>query len=313
VRELLAAGYGVRAMVRRNSDQRNLAGLDVEIAFGDLCDGPSLVAAMEGCQILFHVAASYTFWTPDPKLIYETNVGGTQRLLEAAKARGIEKVVYTSSESTIGISKNGKLGTERLTAELSQLPGHYKRSKLLAEKVALSACKDGLPVVVVNPTVPVGPWDIKPTPTGQIVVDFLNGRMPAYVNTGLNVVDVQDVAWGHILAMEKGRAGERYILGNQNLTLREMLGVLGRIAGIEPPRLRIPLWAAMLAAYVSESAARWLTRRPPRIPMAAVRAAAKFRHFDCSKAVRELGMPQTPIEQALGKAVRWFRENGYAC
>jgi len=312
VRALLERGYQVRALTREGSNLSNLAGLDVELAVGDVRERASLERAMEGCDCLFHLAAAYALWTPDPQPIYDINVDGTVNALAAARAAGVHKVVYTSSESTIGIARNGEPGTEALFAEPDELAGHYKRSKYLAEQVALRASEDGLDVVVVNPTTPIGRGDIRPTPTGQIVVDFLNGRMPAYVNTGLNLVDVDDVAVGHVLALEKGRPGERYILGNKNLTLKEILAALGRVTGRRAPRLRLPLWVALGAAYVSEFTARRVTGGPPRIPVTGVKVARHFRYFDCSKAVRELGMPQTPIEEALDKAVRWFREHGYA-
>jgi dihydroflavonol-4-reductase len=310
VRELLKQGYQVRALVRKGSSQRNIGSLDVDVVLGDLRDRDSLEKALEGCDVLFHVAAAYTFWCPDPKVVYETNVKGTENILAAARDKRIKKVIYTSTESTIGIA-DGCLGTEAMEASLDCLPGHYKKSKYLAEKLALKMCQQGLPLVVVNPTMPVGSWDIKPTPTGQVIVDFLNCKMPACVNTGLNVVDVNDVARGHILALEKGRLGERYILGNRNLTLREILAILERITGIKAPRFDIPIWLALGAAHVDELVSGKVFRRRPRIPLEAVRAACKFRHFDCSKAVHELGFPQTPVEEAFDKAVKWFRQNGY--
>jgi len=312
VRELLNQGYQVKALVRKGSDRRNIEGLNVEVALGDLRDRSSLVSALEGCDVLFHAAACYTFWAPDPKVIYEANVEGTKNVLSAAKERGIKKIVYTSTESTIGTAKNGCLGTEEMEADPSQLAGHYKKSKQMAEKLTLKMCCDGLPLVVVNPTTPVGPLDIKPTPTGQFIVDFLNGKMPAYVNTGLNLIDVQDVARGHILALEKGRIGERYILGNRNMTFKEILGILERITGMKAPRLRIPLWFALGAGYIDEFVSGKILGKRPRIPVAGVKTACKFRHFDCSKAINELGLPQTPVEEALERAVRWFRQNGYA-
>ncbi len=310
VRELLKQGYQVRALVRETSSRKNIDGLDVEIAVGDLCDRASLDRAMDGCEVLFHVAASYAFWTPDPAAVYETNVRGTENILAAAGSAGIQKVVYTSTESTIGIERHD-LGTEEREATLGSLSGHYKKSKLLAERVALRMCAEGLPLIVVNPTMPMGPWDIKPTPSGQVVVDFLNGRMPAYVNTGLNVVDVGDVATGHILALEKGQIGERYILGNKNLTLRDILGVLEQITGIRAPNVCIPIWLALGAGYADELVRGKILKRPPRIPISAVKTARKFRHFDCSKSIQQLGFPQTPIEEALSRAVSWFRQNGY--
>jgi len=307
---LLERGYEARALLRKESDRRTLAGRNVELAYGDLRDRESLLRALEGCDVLFHVGAVYALWTPDPQLIYETNVQGTENILRAAHAQGIRKVVYTSSESTIGIARNGALGTEEGPTDPTHLVGPYKRSKYLAEGLALQMAREGLPVVVVNPTTPVGPGDVKPTPTGQIIVDFLNRRMPAYVNTMLNVVDVRDVAQGHVLALEKGRPGQRYILGNRNLTLREILGLLAQITGLPAPRLRIPFALALGAGYASELAAK-VTGRPPRVPLTGVRVASHFRCFDCSKAVRELGLPQTPVEEALAAAVYWFRQNGY--
>jgi len=312
VRELVNQGYQVKTLVRKESDRRNIEGLNVEIALGDLRDKASLASALEGCDVLFHVAACYTFWTPDPKAVYEANVGGTENMLAAALAKGIEKVVYTSTESTIGIAKNGSLGTEELEVNPGHLAGHYKKSKYMAEKLALKMYDEGLPLVVVNPTTPVGPLDLKPTPTGQFIVDFLNGKMPAYVNTGLNLVDVQDVAKGHVLALERGQIRERYILGNRNLTFKEILNILERITGIKAPKFKIPIWIALGAGYADELVSGKILGRRPRIPVAGVKTARKFRHFDCSKAIDELGLPQTPVEEALGKAVKWFRQNGYA-
>lgn len=312
VRELLKQGYQVRALVRKASNHKNIQGLDIEMAFGDLRDRECLDRALEGCEVLFHVAASYTFWTPDPRVIYETNVKGTENILTAALAKGIRKVVYTSTESTIGIRESGSSGTEETEVKPSELAGHYKKSKYMAERLALKMYHEGLPLVVVNPTVPVGPFDIKPTPTGQFIVDFLNHRMPAYVDTGLNVVDVEDVAKGHVLALEKGRIGDRYILGNRNITFREILEILEQMTGIRAPRLKIPIWLALGAAYVDEFMTGTILRKHPRIPVAGVKAARRFRYFDCSKAIVELGFPQTAIEEALEKAVRWFRQNGYA-
>lgn len=312
VRELLRQGYSVRALVRQNSDRSNLEGLNVHVATGDLWQPSTLSQALDGCEVLFHAAASYSFWTPQPHLVYQTNVEGTRNILAAALSSGVRKVVYTSTESTVGVPKNGGLGDESLFAEPGSLAGHYKKSKFMAEQVALEMCRSGLPLVVVNPTTPVGPFDLKPTPTGQLIVDFLNRKMPAYTNTGLNLVDVEDVARGHILALEKGRLGERYILGCRNFTLKEVLGMLERITGIPAPRVRMPLWVALCAAYGDEAVSVRVLRKPPRIPVAAVKTAGKFRHFDCSKAVRELGYAPGPVEGALEKAVRWFRENGYA-
>lgn len=308
-RAALRHGYTTRMLVRSGSTPAMFAGLPVEVAHGDLRDRSALAHALDGCDVLFHVAAAYTFWSPDPQPIYESNVTGTENVLAAARAAGVRKVVYTSTESTIGVPEGG-LGTEELDVDPATLAGAYKRTKYLAEQVARRMGREGLPIVIVNPTTPVGPGDARPTPTGQFIVDFLNGRMPAYVNTGLNLIDVEDVAEGHVLALEKGRAGERYILGNRNLSFHDILVMLGQIAGRPVPRVRLPLWFALGAAYANEAAAM-VTGRPPRIPVAAVRTAHSIRHFDCSKAIRELGLPQTPIEQALRKAVAWFRQHGY--
>jgi dihydroflavonol-4-reductase len=310
VRALLRKGYAVRALVRPESDRRNIAGLDIEVAAGDLTDPSSLPPALAGCDGLFHAAAVYTFWTPDPRRIYEANVTGTENILAAARRAGVKKVVYTSSESTLKIPANGAPGDEAELNDPDSLPGHYKRSKCLAEKRALEIFREGPPIVVVNPTTPIGPYDVKPTPTGRIVVDFINGKMPGYVDTGLNIVDVEDVAMGHVLAMEKGRPGERYVLGNQNLTLREIFLILERLTGVKAPRLNIPMWSALAAAHADEFICGILHRKPG-IPVAAVKAASKRRYFNCSKAIRELGMPQTPVEEAFEKAIRWFKENGY--
>ncbi len=310
VRLLLEEGFGVRALARPESQRTNLDGLDVECALGDLRDPRSLRRALQGCDVLFHAAASYVFWTRDPNMVYETNVGGTRNILNAALDIGIEKVVYTSTESTIGVP-SGALGSEEHVSALDSLYGDYKKSKLLAERVALEMADRGLPVTIVNPTMPIGPWDIKPTPTGRVVVDFLNGRMPAYVNTGLNVIDVADVARGHLSALERGRAGERYILGHQNLTLRDLLANLGAVTGRRASNVRIPLGLAVAAGVVDEFVRGTMLKRHPRIPLAAVRTARKIRHFDCSKAIEELHLPQSPIDAALARAVEWFGERGY--
>ena len=312
VRELLKEGYKVRALVRKESNRRNIQGLNIEVFLGDLCDRASLERALDGCEVLFHVAASYIFWTPNPKAVYETNVAGTENILTAAQEKGIRKVVYTSTESTIGIDEDSGLGSEGVEIELASLSGHYKKSKYLAEKLALRMSHEGLPLVIVNPTTPVGPFDVKPTPTGELIVSFLQRNMPAYVNTGLNLVSVGDVAKGHILALEKGTIGERYILGNRNLHLKEILHILERITGIRAPRVGIPIWLALATAYIDEVVEGKVMRKRPRVQVAAVKAARKFRFHDCSKALRELGLPQTPIEEALEQAVRWFRDNGYA-
>lgn len=309
-RELVKQGYEVRTLVRRGSNIKYLQGLKIEFMEGDLLDQSSLENALSGCEALFHVAAMYTFWSPVPDLIYRTNVQGTENILKAARSKGIKKVVYTSSESTIGIDKCAT-GNEEGQGHIEHIPSDYKKSKFMAENLAFQMCHDGLPIVVVNPTTPIGPYDVKPTPTGKIVTDYLNHKMFACVNTGLNMIDVEDVARGHILALEKGRIGERYLLGNKNLTLREIMLILEKITGIKAPRLNIPIWFALGAGYADEFVEGKLLGRYPRIPVSAVKASRKIRHFDCSKAIGELGLPQTPIEISFGKAVDWFRNNGY--
>ena len=311
VRALLGRGFAVRVLLRPGSSRQALEGLDVELAFGDLTEPASLVFALQGCEVLFHAAAVYALWTPDPEAVYAANVQGTRDLLRAAHQAGIQRVVYTSSESTIGLPPGGGFGHEGLQAELSHLPGVYKKSKLLAEREAMQAARDGLPIVIVNPTTPVGPGDVKPTPTGRIVLDFLDGKMPGYTDTGLNLVDVRDVAEGHILALEKGRLGERYILGSENLALRELLEILARLAGRPAPGLRIPFWLAYAAAYGDELRSEYITHRPPRVPLAGVKAARKYRFMDCSKAAAELDFKPKPVEAALRDQIAWFRENGY--
>ncbi len=312
-RALVSHGYEVRVLLRPESRRDAIAGLKVELAFGDLTDRPSLDRAVAGCDALIHTAAVYALWTPDPAKVYAANVDGTRNILSAAHQAGLQRVVFTSSESTIGLPEGGGPGREALETSLEKLPGHYKKSKLLSERAALELCQEkGLPVVVVNPTTPVGIGDVKPTPTGHIVLDFLEGRMPAYVDTGLNLVDVEDVAEGHVLALEKGRPGERYILGNRNMTLHDILSILAEITGQRAPGLRLPLWLALGLAYMDEAGSRWITRRPPRVPIAGVQAAHKFRYMDCTKAITELGLPQHPIEAALAKEVSWFRLHGYA-
>jgi dihydroflavonol-4-reductase len=307
-RALLDRGYTVRALVRRGSDRHNLRGLDAEPFVGDLTEPATLEPALRGCEGLFHVAASYTFWTPDPARVYGANVTGTENILSAAARADVSRIVYTSSESTLDITGDEPV----LNARPEKLPGHYKRSKCLAEGKVLAMAGGGLPVVVVNPTTPIGEHDIKPTPTGRIIIDYLNGKMPAFVNTGLNVIDVRDVAAGHILAMEKGTPGERYVLGNRNVTLRELFLILEELTGIKAPRYSIPLWTALAAGYFDEFFNGKLRGREPRIPVDAVRAAHRVRFFDCSKAVAELGLPQTPVEKAFQRAINWFMENGYA-
>ncbi len=311
VTALLAAGEQVRVLAR-NSDHPALAGLEVEVAAGDLRDAPSLERAVQGCARVFHVAADYRLWVPDPPVMYDINVEGTRRLLAAAAAAGVERVVYTSTVGALGNPGDGTPGTEETPVSLGEMVGHYKRSKFLAEQVALDFARQGLPVVVVNPSTPVGPWDWRPTPTGQMLVDFLKGRMPAYLETGLNLVHVQDVARGHLLAAQKGRVGEKYILGNDNLSLSQIFQMLGEISGLSAPRVKLPYWPVLGLAYATEFWAKHFSpRSTPRLTVTAVRMAKKFMYFDNTKAVKYLGLTLTPVRRALEDAVDWFREHDY--
>lgn len=311
VRELLKDGREVRALVRAGSDTSNLAGLDIELWPGDLQDWDSLRQGLRGCDVLYHAAADYRLWTRNPRQMYRVNVEGTKAVLEAALENGLSRAVYTSSVGTLGNPGNGTPGAEDTPVALADMVGHYKKSKFLAEQEAERFVSRGLNLVIVNPSTPVGPLDIRPTPTGKIIVDFLNRKMPAYLDTGLNIIAVEDCARGHILAEQKGRVGEKYILGNTNLTLRDIFGLLEEITGLAAPRVRLPYTPILLAAYVNEGVAR-ITGREPLIPLAGVQMAAKFMFFDSAKAVRELGLPQTPVKDALRRAVEWFRNNGYA-
>lgn len=311
VRLLLSEGHAVRALIRQGCDLRNLDGLDIERVCGDLLDRESLRQALKGCRRLYHVAAHYSLWEPDPSVFYRVNVDGTRNLLEAAMTAEVERVVYTSTVGALGYRQDGGPADEETPVTLGQMTGHYKRSKFLAEEEARQVATRGLPVVIVNPSTPVGPRDIKPTPTGQIIVEFLNHRMPAYIDTGLNLIDVDDVARGHLLAAERGRVGERYILGHRNLTLKEIFGILSQITKIPPPSVRLPVRLVLPLAYANQWISNRITKRPPRIPLDGVKMAKRHMFFDASKAVRELGLPQSPIEQALEKSVHWFIDNGY--
>jgi dihydroflavonol-4-reductase len=310
-RALVLAGVDVRVLARSKSDAHNLEGLPVEWVEGDLLDPASLRIALAGCHQLYHVAAFYALWARDPAIFYDVNVTGTRNMLTAARSAGIERTVYCSTIGAIGLPRGGGLGTEDTPVSLDQMAGHYKRSKYLAEQEVLGFAKEGLPVVIVNPSAPVGAGDVKPTPTGQVIVDFMKGRMPAYIDTGMNLVDVDDVAAGHLLAMEKGRQGERYILGCKNLMLKEVFDTLSTLTGVKAPSLRLPRSLVLPLAYMNQWMAH-LTGQPPRIPLEGVKMAKYRMHYDCSKALRELGIPQTPPETALEKAVHWFRSHGYA-
>ncbi|HVB97734.1 MAG TPA: hopanoid-associated sugar epimerase [Candidatus Dormibacteraeota bacterium] len=310
VRQLVAGGAGVRALVRASSRRDLLDGLPVEFAAGDLRDGESLDRACRNVECVFHVGADYRLWASDPREIYQSNVTGTRNLIDAARRAGVERFVYTSTVATVAVPRPGPLPSEATDARLDEMIGHYKRSKFLAEQEALRAAEDGFPVVIVNPTTPVGPGDAKPTPTGRIIVDFLRGGMPAYVDTGLNLVAVEDVAAGHLLAAQRGKAGERYILGHRNMSLKEILDVLAGITGRQAPRVRLPHAVAYVAGLADTLVAR-VRGREPQIPLDGVRMSRHKMFVDCSRAVRELGFTPGPVEAALERAVRWYGERGY--
>jgi dihydroflavonol-4-reductase len=309
-RQLVSAGHAVRALVRPTSNVKVLDGVAVEFVEGDLRDAASLTRAMQGAQHVYHIAADYRLWTKNSGEIYESNVEGTRRLIEAAHRAGVERIVYTSTVATIAVPRHGALPNEDIWANLDEMIGHYKRSKFLAEQVALDAAKSGSPVIIVNPTAPVGPGDWKPTPTGRIILDFLKGKMPAYVDTGLNVAPVEDVAAGHLLAAAKGRIGERYILGGRNMTLKQILDALAAIAGRSAPRIRLPHAVALMVGYADEMFSRVLGREP-QIPVEGVKMSRHKMFVESDKAQRELGYHPTKVEAALERAVRWYEEHGY--
>jgi dihydroflavonol-4-reductase len=309
-RQLVEQGEPVRVLVRAGSRREAVGELPVEVVTGDLRDVASLDRACRDVRRVYHVAADYRLWAADPREIYQSNVTGTRNLLEAARRAGVERFVYTSTVATMAVPRAGALPDESTNARLEEMIGHYKRSKFLAEREAFRAAEAGMPVVIVNPTTPVGPGDAKPTPTGRILLDFLRGRMPAYVDTGLNVVAVEDVARGHLLAAERGQAGKRYILGCRNMTLKEILDVLARLTGRTAPRVRLPHAVAYMAGLADELLAR-MTGREPQIPLEGVRMSRHKMFVDCSRAVRELGFTPGPVEAALERAVAWYRDRGY--
>ena len=309
-RLLAERGVRVRVLLRPTGQTRLLEGLAVERVSGDLRDSSSLASALAGVKTVYHVAADYRLWARDPREIYESNVQGTRNLLEAARRAGVEKFVYTSTVGTVALPRDGALPDENTITSIDDMIGDYKRSKWLAEQEAAQAAAAGLPVVIVNPTTPVGPGDAKPTPTGRIIVDFLNGRMPAYVDTGLNFVPVEDAAVGHLLAGERGRIGERYILGGENLTLKQALEILSQVSGRPAPRMRVPHVLALGAAYADAALAR-LVGREPRIPLDGVRMARHSMFVNTEKARTELGFSAGPIAAAFERAVRWYGSSGY--
>jgi len=312
VRRLLLAGYDVRVLVRPTSDQRNLNGLPVEITLGDLTDPVSLETACAGCDGLFHVAADYRLWTRNPAAMIASNVDGTVNVLRAACRSGIGRIVYTSSVATLGVRPDGKPADEETPGRFEAMIGTYKRSKFLAEEAVRNLIRgEGVPAVIVNPSAPVGPRDIKPTPTGRMIREAAAGRMPAFVDTGLNVVHVDDVASGHVAAFEKGEVGERYILGGENMTLKDILGAVARIVGRRPPRFRIPRSAVLPIAFVAEAWAGMTGGDEPFVTVDGVRMAKKRMYFKSDKAERVLGYRSRPSIEALSDAVAWFRDNGY--
>jgi len=311
VRALLADGSTVRALVRAGSDGRNLAGLPVEIVTGDITDRASLGAAFRGCRFVLHVAADYRLWAPDPAPMYRTNVEGTLNVLACAEAEGIERLVYTSSVAVLGIHADRTPADETSPVSIADMIGPYKRSKYLAEEALRErAAAARVPVVIVNPSTPIGPGDVKPTPTGRVIVDAATGKMPAFVDTGLNLVHVDDVARGHVLALERGRAGERYILGGADMTLEQILAVIARHCGRRPPRVRLPRASVYPLAAISEIIAR-ATGKEPRVTLDGLRMAKKHMYFSSRKAERELGYRYRPPEEAIVDALEWFRRHGY--
>src|SRR5215469_956055 len=311
VRALLARGDRVRVFARENADLSALSGLVVDVARGDLRDFESVARTVAGCGEVYHVAADYRLWLTDPAPMYATNVDGTRNVIRASTAAGVTRIVHTSTVGALGIPHGG-VGCEDTPTSLGEMPGHYKRSKYMAEQAALEAARAGAPVVIVNPSTPIGALDFKPTPTGRIIADFLNRRMPAYVDTGLNIVDVGDVARGHLLAAERGRIGEKYILGGENLSLKEFLERLARLSGLAAPRVRIPYAVAFGFALGAEAVARTVTRRAPRASLTEVRMARKHMFFDSSKAKSELGYEPGPVDGAIRRAIEFFRATGAA-
>lgn len=308
---LAEQGADLRLLVRSSSNPSNIQGLKAERVVGDLRDPASLEKVMAGCDVLFHVAADYRLWIRDPEQMYRANVDGTRAILQAARSNRVRRVVYTSSVATMGFTSNGQPADENSPVSLDSMIGHYKRSKFMAEEVAIKAGKSGMDVVVVNPTTPVGEQDIKPTPTGRIIVDFLKKKFPAYVDTGLNMVDVKECARGHVAALERGRSGERYILGGENLTLKQILDKLAVITGLPSPKVKLPYAVALASGLVDTLVTGLLLRREPRVTLDAVRMGRKKMFVSSAKAARELGWKTVPVEGALRRAVEWFQANGY--
>jgi dihydroflavonol-4-reductase len=311
-RVLAEQGADLRLLVRSTSDLRNIEGLKADRVTGDLRSAPSLEKAISGCDVVFHVAADYRLWVTDPEQMYRANVEGTRALLEAARKNGVRRVVYTSSVATMGFTSNGTVADENSPVSLADMIGHYKRSKFMGEQVAMEAGRAGQDVVIVNPSTPIGEMDIKPTPTGRIVVDFLKKKFPAYVDTGLNLVDATECARGHVLALERGRRGERYILGGENLTLKQILDKLAAITGLPSPRVKVPYFMALATGVVDELVTGRLRGKEPRATIDAVRMGQKKMFVSSAKAEHELGWSIVPVDEGLRRATAWFRAKGYA-
>ncbi len=310
VRELLNGGVEVRALVRKTSDTSSIDGLDVEKVYGDVLDGESVRVASGGCDTLYHAAALYDFWVPNPESLYAVNIEGTKNVLGAALQSGVGKVVYTSSTASLGAHGKDSPATEEAQFNMWDAGEHYTRSKYLAEAEAMKFCQSGLPLVVVNPAMVIGVGDSRPTPSGKMILDVVNGKMPGYIEGGINLVDVEDVARGHVLAAQKGKTGERYILGNENMTISDYFKLIAEVAGVRPPGFKVPYPMAIVLGYIFQTLAR-VTQRRPIITAPMVRLASKYAYFDSSKAVKELGFTQTPIRTTVEKAIDWFRKNGY--
>jgi len=311
-RVLAGQGADLRVLVRSSSDLRNIEDLKAERMTGDLRDPASLKPAMSGCDAVFHVAADYRLWVTDPDEMYRSNVEGTRAILKTARESGVRRVGYTSSVATMGFTSNGRPADESSPVSLASMIGHYKRSKFMAEQIAIEAGRSGMDVVVVNPTTPVGERDIKPTPTGRIIVDFLKKKFPAYVDTGLNLVDVTECARGHVSALENGTSGERYILGGENLTLKQILDKLATITGLPSPKIRVPYVVALATGVVDQVVTGYIRKREPRATIDAVRMGRKKMFVSSAKAERALGWKIVPVDNALRRAVEWFRSHGYA-
>ncbi len=308
-RELLREGEEIKVLLRKTSDTRNIDGLDAERVFGDIRDGKSMKEALKGCDTLYFTAAYFAHWAPDPRLLYDVNVGGTKASLQAALEAGVGKVIYTSTNNAIAAS--GPVpANEEGAFNYWESGDHYSMSKYIAENEARIFVTRGLPVIMVNPTLVIGTHDIKPTPSGQMILDVIKQKLPGYIDGGINIIDVDDVARGHILAAKKGRVGERYLFGNRNITVHDYLRLIARIAGVKPPAAKLPYPLALMLGHIFEAVAS-ITKQPPVVTASEVRIARMTEWYDCSKAVNELGLPQTPIEITIQKAIDWFTENGY--